>query len=317
MGIKLKAKGKSLPDGGCIGLLTGAPLSVERFQAGLKTLESLGLRAKYPIDPTVAYGDKQQGFVAAPAAERARAMYELLQDREVSVVLAVRGAYGALDLLPRLDSEQLRAAGKLVIGSSDITVLLLQSLRAEIPAIHGSTLGDAFADYGEKDYARESVDALVAMLRQPEFRIEQKVESLRAGSARGPLLAGNLSMLLTVLGTPWDIDYSGAILVIEDVGEAPYRIHRALTQLKLAGKLERLSGVVFGRFSKCEAKSGPSVDEVMEMAVRDIFPNSPFPVVRGLEAGHWGKNIPLPMGCLAEISGNTFRTLESPISGLQ
>ncbi len=315
MPIKLSQKAKRLTPGGTIGILSsGAPLSPERFALSMKTLADAGWKAKCPLDPTLLYGKTDAGFASAPAADRVRALYELLQDREVDVVLAVRGAYGCLDILPRIDFEQIRAANKLLIGCSDFTVLLLQAAgRVGIPSIHGSTLGSSFADAPTDDSARQSVEQLLQMLTLPEYRIEEKVEVMRAGTGQGPLLAGNLTMLLTLLGTPWDVDYQGCVLVLEEVGEAPYRVHRALTQLKLAGKLDRLAGLVFGRFARCESKHGPTVEEVMDMAVKDLLPQAPYPIVRGLEVGHWGKNIPLPLGCLAAIKENTFSTLESPI----
>ena len=124
----------------------------------------------------------------------------------------------------------------------------------------------------------------------------------------------NLTMLLTLLGTPWDFDYQGAVLVLEDVGEAPYRVHRALTQLKLAGKFDKLGAIVFGRFAKCIAAQGPSVEDVFSLFARDIVGNAKFPIVSGLEVGHWGTNVPLALGCLAEVDGARFTVCESPIA---
>lgn len=315
--MKIENFGKPLPAAGCIGVLTsGSPLSPERYRLGEAELRARGFTIKCPVDPSSAYGDSRFGFAAASASDRVRGLYELLQDRSVSVILAARGAYGALDILPRLDLEQLRASGKLLVGCSDVTVLLVQALRAGIPAIHGPTLGSSFADSASDVDARASVDALLAMLSDPGYRFEQDVQSLRPGEARGPVLAGNLTMFLTLLGTPWDVDYSGSLLVLEEVGEAPYRIHRALTQLRLAGKLDRLAGVVFGRFAKCEAKNGPTTDDVLRIAAADIFPGS-YPISMGLEVGHWGRNMPLALGCGAELIAGKFRTVESPLGTLR
>ena len=317
MNQKLEKKLAPLARGATIGLLAvSAPLSEERWQLGISTLESLGYKWKAPIDPTLAYGKLDHGFTVAGAAERTKAVYELLQDRQVAAILAVRGAYGSLDVLPRLDLEQIRAGGKTLIGSSDISVLLMQfAFRAGIPAIHGPCLGDLFADYATKPEAKESVDALLGLLSDPKYNFSQRLISLRAGSGRGPLIASNLTMLLSLLGTPWDIDYQGAVLVVEDVGEPPFRVHRAFTQLKLAGKLSRLAGLVFGRFAKCETAHGPTIDDVMKMVAEDIAGSTSYPILKGLEAGHWGKNFPLPLGCMVEIDGDKFALAESPLAG--
>ncbi len=311
----LEKKLVPLQPGATIGLLAaGSPLSTERYAQGIATVERLGYKWKAPFDPTAFYGRADHGFAAASAADRTKALYELLNDRSVAAILAVRGAYGSLDVLPRVDMEMIRSSGKTLIGASDITVLLMQfAFRSGIPAVHGPCLGDAFADYEGKPEAKESVDALLRLLSDPTYSFAQRLVSLRAGSARGPVLAGNLTMLLSLLGTPWDIDYQGAILIVEDVGESPFRVHRAFTQLKLAGKLNRLAGLVFGRFAKCESAHGPSIDDVMAMICGDILGAASFPVLKGLDVGHWGKNMPLPIGCTAQIDGDTFSLVESPI----
>ena len=316
MNQKLEKKLVRLAPGATIGLLAvSAPLSAERWKLGTSTLESLGYKWKAPIDPTLSYGKKDHGFTVASAADRTKAIYELLHDRQVSALLAVRGAYGSLDVLPRLDLEQVRAAGKTLIGSSDISALLMQfAFRAGVPAVHGPCVGDLFADYNAKPEAKESVDALFGLLSNPEYKFTQRLTSLRDGSGRGPIIASNLTMLLTLLGTPWDIDYQGAVLIVEDVGESPFRVHRAFTQLKLAGKLSRLAGLVFARFAKCESSNGPTIDEVMEMITNDIAGSTGYPILKGLDAGHWGKNMPLPLGCAAEINGDTFALVESPLA---
>ena len=141
-----------------------------------------------------------------------------------------------------------------------------------------------------------------------------KCRELRSGVGKGPIICGNLTMLTTLLGTPWDPNYSGAILVLEDVGDAPFRIHRSLTQLKHAGKLDNLSGLVFGRFSRCEAKHGPSVDDVIDMVVNELLQDFTYPIIRNLEFGHWGENQALAIGVNAQIENNVLKILESPLA---
>ena len=315
MGIGVTKRVRSLRPGGCIGVVPpGSPLSPERFAAGIAEIERRGYTVKCPLDPSEFYGRYDHGFASASPAARADALMTLVNDDEVDTILAVRGAYGTLDILPLLDFDVISGAKKAIIGCSDVTALLLQcAARAKIPSIHGPTLGSSFADSATQVEASESVDALLGLLSDPACRIEQSCKVLRSGAAEGPILAGNLTMLVTLLGTPWDVSYEGALLVIEDVGEAPYRIHRAMTQLRLAGKLRVLSGLVFGRFARCSAAQGPSVEEVFEMVVRDMLDGAEYPVFAGLESGHYGKNIPLSIGCMARMEEGIFKCSESPL----
>lgn len=315
MGIGVTNGVRSLRAGGCIGVVPpGSPLSPERFAAGIAEIERRGFSVKCPLDPTEFYGRYDHGFASASPTARAEALMALVADDEVDTILTVRGAYGTLDILPLLDFDRIGAARKAITGCSDVTALLLQcAARAGIPAIHGPTLGSSFADSATQAEASESVEALLAVLQNPDYRVEQSCKVLRAGAAEGPILAGNLTMLITLLGTPWDVQYDGAVLVIEDVGEAPYRIHRAMTQLRLAGKLRVLSGLVFGRFARCSAAQGPSVEEVFEMVVRDMLDGADYPVFAGLESGHYGKNIPLSIGCPARMEEGIFKCCSSPL----
>ncbi len=315
MAIGVTVRARALRQGGCIGVVPpGSPLSPERFAAGMAEIERRGFTAKCPLDPSEFYGRYDHGFASASPRARADALMTLVDDDEVDTILAVRGAYGTLDILPLLDFDRIGRSRKIITGCSDVTALLLQcAARARIPAIHGPTLGSSFADSSTQAEASESVEALLAVLQDRDARIEQGCKILKDGTAAGPILAGNLTMLVTLLGTPWDVDYRGAILVIEDVGEAPYRIHRAMTQLRLAGKLRELSGLVFGRFARCTAAQGPSVDEVFDMVVRDMLDGAEFPVFSGLESGHFGKNIPLSIGCQATMEGGIFKCSESPL----
>lgn len=317
MALPILHRSKPLKSGATIGVIaTGSPLSPERFQLGVSEIESRGFKVRTVFDPTKYYGKSDHGFSAESVAARVDGVHKLLDDPEVQAIIAVRGAYGTLDLLPLIDFKRFSAAKKLLVGCSDVTALLAQiSARAQMPAIHGPTLGSSFADAKTDVASRESVDATWALLTDPSYRYKQEVQVLRDGSGEGQLVVGNLTMFLSLLGTPWDFDYSGAVLVVEDVGEAPYRIHRAFTQLKYAGKLDRLSGLVFGRFSRCQAEYGPSVNEVITMVVEELLKGKNYPVISGLEIGHWGKNIPLAWGCRAAIQGNVFATLETPLIG--
>ena len=179
--------------------------------------------------------------------------------------------------------------------------------------MHGAAAATAFPDSRESADARRSADSLIELIQNPSVRLKRSMRVLREGTARGKIIAGNLTMLTTLLGTPWDIEYDGVILVLEEVGDSPFQVHRSFTQLKLAGKLDSLAGLVLGRFSRCEATHGPNVEEVIRSVVDDILAPD-FPVLDGLAFGHWGENIALPLGCEARIDGEIFEVSESPLS---
>lgn len=293
---------------------TGSPVAPECFHAGIEAIHKLGFKTKIPFDPSAYYGKSDYGFASESKETRARAFMELIEDESVAAIIAARGGYGTISVLPLLDYQAIARGGKLVVGYSDVTVLIAAiSNRANIPTLHGPTISAEFARYADCSYAKESVDTLIAMMQDPQLRLQYPCEVIRDGEAVGKILAGNLTMLTTLLGTPWDLSYDGAILALEDVGEAPYRVHRALMQLKLAGKLRNLAGVVFGRFHNCQSSCGWSVEDVMHKSSRDIFDEANFPIYYRLEFGHAGKNLPLPLGCRARMLDGQLSMLDAII----
>lgn len=309
---------RPLSSNALIGIVSpGGPSSKDRFVLGLQELERRGFRSICPLDPTTYYGKYDHGFASGSIQARTQSFMELVENPEVELLLSVRGAYGSLDILPHLDFKKIREAGKPLVALSDISALLVSFAdKAGVQAIHGPSLASAFADGASSEDAKESVDELFSLLQNPNHRPEYSLHVLRGGVGKGQIIASNLTMLLCLLGTPWDFDYSNCILVLEEVGESPYRIHRAFTQLKLAGKLDALSGLVLGRFSRCESKHGPSVDDVFQLVLKDLLSHTKYPVLSGMEMGHWGKNLPLPLGCPAEIIDEKFRLLESPLGAV-
>lgn len=307
---------RALSKGGTVGVLaTGSPVEPQRLKQSCKVLESFGYQLRMPLDPSKYYADYTYGFTNGSPQMRAEAFMSLIEDPEVDVLLSARGGYGSLDLLPLLDFKKIGAAKKLIVGMSDATVLLLQSIGpGGIPAVHGPGLATSFPGSESSEEDARSVTSLLNLLSEPDYLPSYRVETLREGEAEGPVIAGNLSMLLSVLGTPYDVSYDGAILVLEEVGDAPFQIHRAFTQLKLAGKFDSLGGLVLGRFSKCEAKQGPNVDQVITELLGGILLDTSFPVVSKLPFGHWGENQAIALGCKARVKGEEFQILESPLA---
>ena len=294
---------------------SSAPLSKERYTQAYNNTRHLGYEISAPLDPARDYGRYDHGFANGSVDERLASILDLANDDTVGALIASRGAYGCVELLPRIDFKQLGRSGKAVVGCSDVTAVLLQvAFRSQIPSIHGATFGSSFADYATDAAAKASVDSLLRMLSDPSYRFRLPGQRLRAGKGEGRIIAGNLSVLVSLLGTPWDVDYTGAVLVLEEVKEPPYKLHRMFLQLQQAGKLEKLAGLVLGRFYECSSKHGPTDEAVYQMLVSEMLVGTNYPVIKGLPVGHYGENLPLPIGCSAAVEDDSLVLLESPIA---
>lgn len=260
----------------------------EEFARGLRILADMGFKTKYR--PNVF---RRHGYLAGDDQQRLAELHEFWQDPEVGAIMAARGGYGCLRLLPDLDWELIRRHPKMLIGFSDLTVLLCaMEQQAGLAAFHGPML----TTLARSD--RDSLESLAELLvGRPQREIRpKKLEILKKGQTRGRLLAGNLACLTHLLGTAFEPDWQGRIVVLEDVGEPPYRIDRLLTQLAMAGRLERISGLILGGFDRCGEDPEPIWNRALELlAKRNI------PIWADFPAGHGSSNRVLPMGIMAEM----------------
>ena len=305
---------RSLKRGSTIGVVCiSSSMEPERFQPCVNALETMDFQVLCPLDPTKNFGVYTHGFGCAPAEERAKAFMQLVEDESVDVILLARGGYGAQQVLPLLDFSKIAKSSKLVVGYSDVTALHAAiAVETGRFSIHGPTLSK-FHNLSANTEARVSAEALVQMLMDPDYRITMQGRELRSGTCHGRLIVGNLTMLLSLIGTQWDLDYSGAVLVIEDVNEPTYKIHRGLLQMKYAGKLQELAGLCFGQFTGDNQNGGPSVEDLISNSVNDILSGTKYPVIYNVPVGHSDLNMPLPWSCLAKIENGELQTLESPL----
>jgi len=310
-------KPKALRKGDVIGVIaTGSPLEQSRLEKGIKHVEQRGFEVKMPLSASKFYGSNQM-WSNGSVEQRLEAFQSLLFDKSVKAIFSARGGYGSLELLPYLKKEDFINNPKPIVGLSDFCSLLCyQSFTANVTSIHGASIGTSLADVGDKDFAINDSDDLFEMLSDPDFLPRYKCSNLVGGSSKGRILATNLTVLCALLGTNFDFDFKDLILVIEDVGEAPYKVHRMLTRLEQAKKFKDLTGLVFGRFAKCESSNGPSIEDVFNIFANKIKQGNAynFPILRDLDFGHWGRNVPLALNCRAEISGQELIILESPVS---
>lgn len=273
---------EKLCKGDMIGIAApSARFDEKRFQKGVQALEKMGFKAYVPQK---IYGEKR--YLAGEDKDRAQVLNELFSNPEVKGIMAVRGGFGALRILDFLDWEVIRKNPKVFMGFSDATALICAlDQRAGILSIHGpnlTSLSDA-----EPETLKSFFHTLVA---GPGRITLKKGEVLIPGKVRGKLTGGNLATLVHMIGTPFQPDFAGKILFIEDVGEPAYKIDRMLSQMKMAGLFAGVLGVVAGSFEDC---ANP---EYISDIFLEIFKEYRVPVLRGLDAGHGSVNLSLVMG---------------------
>ena len=265
------------------------------FDAGVAELRRLGFEPVY--DETVFA--RESGYLAGTAELRAGAFLRFWRDPSVRALIAARGGYGSVQLLPLLDRQAIVASPKLFIGYSDNTSLLSWlTCQCGITALHGPMLERRLAR-GPDGYDESSFTALVqggaGLALAPDGLVV-----MQHGEARGRLLGGTLTQLTASLGTPYAFDPpQGSILFIEDVNERPYRIDRMLTQLRLSGVLERAAGLLFGEMRSCDEPDGRATAHDVIKRLTQGFHG---PVVFGFPSGHTaGPCWTLPLGVTATL----------------
>ncbi|GAA4001044.1 LD-carboxypeptidase [Sphingomonas humi] len=263
------------------------------------------------------------GYLAGTDQGRAADINAAFADPAIRAIFAVRGGWGSARALPFLDWKTIAANPKLLVGFSDITALHLAiQARAGFATIHGPTAGSSWTKYSYAAFRDLVFDAKLPLYRNlpgDQDRLVQKegrFQTLRPGKATGRLLGGNLTVLTSLVGTPWLPDFSGAILFIEDTDEAPYRIDRMLTQLGQAGVLRKVAGVVFGQCTNCKPSDGSTSLFTLGEVLRQHLEPLNVPIYTGAMFGHIDDQFSLPVGCRAEIDADagTIRLLEAPVA---
>lgn len=309
-----------LRPGDTVGLIEPAGFTDDGFDLDLvrETMLAMGLKPKDA--PHLA---QRHGYLAGKDADRASDINAMYADPAVKAVFAVRGGWGCARLLPYLDFATIRANPKLLVGFSDITALHLAfAAKAGFTTIHGPNAASSWGQLSWDAFRAVAFEGETPTFANPpgmEDRLVQRtgrIRTFRPGVARGRLLGGNLTVLAALMGTGWLPDFTGAILFIEDIDEAPYRIDRMLTQLALGGVLGKLAGVVFGQCSGCTA-AGPSyggftLSEVLQQHLEPLG----VPAFQGALFGHVANQYSLPVGVRAEIDAGagTIRLLEAGVA---
>jgi muramoyltetrapeptide carboxypeptidase len=273
-----------------------SPFDRAAFDAGVAELKALQL------DPV--YDERifaQHPIVAGPAAERAEMLQSAMTRDDVAAVIAVRGGYGSMELLPYLDAPRFRRARTAFVGYSDTTAVhAFLNGHVRMASVHGPMIAGRFGA-GARAYHLDSF--LTSLSAAPLGELApQGLEIIRPGEAVGPIVGGTLTQIAASLGTPHEfLAPPRHVLFLEDVGERPYRIRRLLTQLRQSGRLSGSAALVFGAMPKCDEPGGAvTAREVIAEFAADF----PGPVLFGFPSGHTDAAcVSIPFGVEARVVG--------------
>ncbi len=309
-------KAKKLQFGDTIGFVapSGAIREEGAIELAAAETERMGFKVKLGASNHGRYG-----YLAGDDAARARDINDMFRDDEVDAIFCLRGGYGAMRILDQIDYGAIRANPKIFMGFSDITALHIAMLnQTGLVTFHGPMAASNWASGPLEAFTREAMyRALMetAPLGEIPNPPEYPRETVTPGVAEGQLVGGNLMLIASSLGTPWEIDTKGRILFIEEIGEKTYCVDRMLTQLRLAGKLDDCAGIVFGNFNNCEVEYeqfGCTLEEI----IRDVAVPCGKPIISGLRCGHCRPNLTLPFGvnCRLDADNCTLTALESAVT---
>ena len=313
-------KPRRLAEDDTVGLIAPASNAAEdeniRFTVDL--VRSLGFRVK---EGKHLYRRNQ--YLAGSDRERAEDVNTMFGDDEVDAIFCTRGGYGTPRILPYLDYDLIADNPKVILGFSDNTAILCAiQVKTGLVGFHGPHMGQNLSEYTLAEFRKVLMNpspttyiGQAPAIESREGFVERtnRITRINGGTATGHLVGGNLSLVATLIGTPYEPDFRGSILFLEDTDEAPYRIDRMLTQLWLAGKLQQAAGIVFGKFTKADDEGNTfSIEEV----IRERCEPLGIPVIRGLMIGHVKDKTVVPIGLQAKLDADagTLQLLEAAVS---
>ncbi len=298
-----------LQKGDIIGIISPAsPVVPENLAKGIQYLQNCGY--------SVQLGDHVKdsfGFLAGNDIERLRDLHAMFRNPEIKAIFSSRGGYGTPRLLQELDFDLIRQNPKILMGYSDLTAIQI-AIWQKTGLITFSGPMVAVEMKGIDPFTEKGMwSVLTAVEHKETFPVESNnpLEIIVSGKAQGRLLGGCLSVLVSLLGTPYQPGFDGAILILEEVGEEPFRVDRYFNQLKLAGIFDQVNGVILGQFVDCEPEEGKPNFSISEV-IYDYFSRLKVPVIGGFLYGHQSRKLTIPIGALAEIDASipSVRLLE-------
>lgn len=303
-------KAKRLYGGDVIGLVCPAGrVSEPRLNQSIDILKNMGLRIKLGSHVRDSWG-----YLAGSDAARALDINRMFADQDVKGILCVRGGFGTTRILDMLDYDVIARNPKVFVGYSDITALhLALARRTGLVSFHGpmaAEMNQYFPEYNRSHFERALFCSQpIGEIVNPEGT--KAPVTLYPGRVEGPIRGGNLSLLCSTIGTPYEIDTRGCIFFVEEIGEPPYKIDRMFTHLIMAGKFKDAKGFVFGQWKGCvdPKHSDRDVNSLLD----EIADRYKKPCLSDLMIGHDKYNITIPMGCSGMIEGGRLYITESGV----
>lgn len=313
-------KPAKLSKGDTLALVTpGSYITEDELQQSIDNLQQLGFNAVYSNKLLL-----QNGYFSATDAERANDLMDMFKRKDVNGILCARGGYGCARILPLLDYDVIKSNPKVLIGYSDVTALHLGIFKKTgLITFHGpvatSTFNDFTKEYFDNVLLYPQKDTVLKNLTSGEVENIYGVTTLVSGEGEGILTGGNLSIVVSLIGTEFDIETKNKIIFLEEIGEEPYRIDRMLTQMIQAGKFENAAGLAMGIFRNCESKlDNPSFEKSLTLmeVLQDRLGNLKIPVVYGMSFGHVKDKFTLPVGINVKLSADeqSIALLESAVN---
>lgn len=307
---KAKAlKPAALKKGDTIGLVCPAYSAFvkEDVQITIESLEVLGFKVKQ--------GDHifdRYGYLAGSDEDRAADINKMFADKSINGIMAMHGGWGCARILPLLDYKTIQQNPKVFIGYSDITALLLGIYaKTGLITFHGPVGSSTWNNFSVDNFKNMLMEGSVVQMNNPTkkgdnlVQVDDRIYTINAGKATGRLIGGNLTVLSHILGSPYVPDFKNSILFLEDVGEDLYRIDRMITQLKLAGILNQISGFVFGKCTDCLPSKGGYGSLTMEDIFEDHIKPLKIPSFSGAMIGHIKDKFTVPVGLEATIDAGS------------
>jgi muramoyltetrapeptide carboxypeptidase len=281
-----------LEAGDTIGIAApGSPFNLKELKTGVSVLESMGFRTHCPEGIF-----NKDGYLAGSDESRAAVLNDLFDDRKIKAIICARGGFGSMRTFSRLDNDIISRNPKIIAGFSDVTALLSFIYeKCRLVTLHGPMITTLS---GASNLTKSAMFSALASRLDFDIKLRKGI-TLKSGIASGALLGGNLATLCHLAGTSFLPSYRGRILFIEEIGEAPYRIDRMLTHMKLAGCFNGLAGLLLGSFTGC----GPA-KKIYEI-VTGVFGDMDIPVLAGFDGGHGKENIAIPFGIKTMIDADS------------
>jgi muramoyltetrapeptide carboxypeptidase len=299
-------KPKRLAPGDTVGLVLPASATFEADDISFARdqLQAIGFKVAIGV-----HAYDRHGYFAGRDRDRADDINRMFADDQVAGIVCYTGGWGSPRVLPYLDYDLIARKPKVLIGYSDITALLNAiHQRTGLVTFHGPVGASTFDPYSLDNFRRvvmtaEPAGTIAMPPKKPSELVDRvnRVVRIVPGKASGRLAGGNLTLLASLMGTPYEIETDGAIVFTEDIREEPYRIDRMLTQLALGGKFERMAGFVWGRCTECAMKGpGFSIEDILH----DRFAGGSKPAISGLPFGHIELKVTLPVGVMATVDAD-------------